>query len=212
MGDFVSSVYGTFERFLRYVYPGFLFLLLLYLSQRDGYCLINAFGGNIWFLFVAGLIIGMAIQLIQAHVVTGLLNIIFKPLNWDVNVHTQVGCNPTIIVGHKKLQPECCCLKCIAKHYFDPNARVVERRCKNEQNHYSYLDALWARFHALSNTGLLFILFSCKEIISSNYITNLDTLNLHFISWHIIKIIGLLLLLAAIILYMTLTRVRHIAI
>jgi hypothetical protein len=58
MGDFVSSVYGTFERALRYVYPGFLFLLLLYFSQPAGYCLINAFGNNIWFLLVAGLIIG----------------------------------------------------------------------------------------------------------------------------------------------------------
>jgi len=230
--NIISNVYGTFERILRYVYPGFLFLLLLYLSQPKGFCLVNTFGGNIWFLVIAGLIIGMVVQFIQQHVWTEILNVIFKSLRWKVNEHPNNPPTPPFppkAIPHIELMPNLCvcirlyinfitlqhrlirgfclfmnCCRWLSTNYFDPQAEEIELRCRRSRdNPYDYLNFCWSRFHAVSVTAWLTIAFWCFKSKEPILSANI---------WHILFRISFLLLLGSIIYYMRLTRVRHSAI
>lgn len=204
MNNLVTSIYGPFERILRWAYPGMLFLVLLNLSQSPSFCIINAFGSQTWFLVIGALVIGAALYLIQSLVVTQLLTCIFQGLHWCVNEHPEAGDNPSILALHDKLPPWCCCLKWLATHWLDRDARTIELRCRRSKgDHYSYLDSSWAQFHSAFITAILIILFWFLKSANSTLSMLGEGIGCWF--W----LFPGLILLGAIVLFMRLTRVRH---
>lgn len=81
--EFIGS---NFERLLRWVYPGALFIVLLYathpefLQGEEG--LYSKIG--IWGLVTGGLVIGAVIYLFQSYVVGSVITVTFILLKWDV--------------------------------------------------------------------------------------------------------------------------------
>jgi hypothetical protein len=74
MGNWIEVTGKAFERLLRWLYPGVLFLILLYLFRKPCFEELIHIKGYPWPLIIGGLGIGAVLYLIQINVV----NIIFS--------------------------------------------------------------------------------------------------------------------------------------
>ena len=137
----------NFERLLRWVYPGALFLVLLRMSRPQAFkAVADVESGNVWDLVVVGLAAGFVVYLLQGYVINQLISAVAQLLRWDVNVYPSD-------------QPiHCRCLRCLVR-WVDPQARSIRRRYSTCESLNSYLDYAWGVYHALSITGWLTILF-----------------------------------------------------
>ena len=194
MGDMIDSIVKNFERFLRWAYPGLLFLALLYVSRPINFADAYETIGNPWVFLAGGLGVGAALYLFQINVITQLPSAIAQWRRWDVDIHP----NPTVYPDEP---PE-------PKHglgrlacWFNPQARNIEKRCnRSREDKDAYLDYAWGTLHATSITGWLLLAFF---LASTN-----DSLLYNVESWFVIVVVALLLL-GAFYLFLRLTRVRR---
>lgn len=139
MDKVVGSIAGTLERLLRWVYPGALFLILLYVSDREAFVGLQAVHWP-WGLILLGLVAGFVVYLFQANIVTQALSLVALSNNWVANA---------LVAPPREASP-----------IFDGEARAILRRWGHSRKRLnSYLDYSWAGYHATSITGWLPLAF-----------------------------------------------------
>ncbi len=116
-----------FERILRWIYPGALFLVLLALSWPNFYGEIIARPTVLIELIVIGVAGGFAAYLIQSNVLNQLISIITLALGWEINALESGQDGPK-------------CLKCLADKFFDPWAKATKARWSTKNDINPYLD------------------------------------------------------------------------
>lgn len=195
MNNWLGSLYGSFERLLRWAYPGGLFLLLLYLGRPEDFYAVSAVGGNTWFLLFGGLIIGAAVYLVQVNVLTQLLSALAQWLRWDVGTHPGTNSQQARHLRPVAWLPG---LRRLATDWFDPQAHVIERRQRIARNPDTYQDYAWATFHSTMVTGWLALLFFFTR----------ENSRLLAGAWYVICAAAGLLLIGACYLFLRLARVR----
>jgi len=166
VGDkLVQSLGGNFERILRWIYPGALFLVLLRMSKPHAFKSLatpNDIGGP-WELIIAGLVAGFAAYLIQAYALNHLVSLVFQVANWDINTGLHV--NVRSGAGQPKLGLE------RLAHLFDRHAQATWLRWGGNlpEGLSNYLSYGWATYHAVSMTGWLTLLFFLKKDCDSAF-------------------------------------------
>ena len=97
MAGLQELIGASFERVLRWVYPGALILVLLRLSRPDSFLeIVNLEDlAGPWELIVVGFVAGFAAYMLQGYVINYVISHIFQVLNWDVNVGMQVSVTAT---------------------------------------------------------------------------------------------------------------------
>jgi len=182
-----------FERLLRWLYPGALFLGLLYAGKPDQLTRLKGateFPEQIWILLILGLGISAAIYLFQNYVLTQLLlHTLFRWLNWDVGAVTD---------KEKRSEPKLSCMKWLADKVINHQADVIELQYRDPEKRQLYMDYCWGIFHAAFITVWLPFIF----LVSSRHETDL-----HSIGW-LVAIAIFLLLIGSLYLYLRITRVR----
>jgi hypothetical protein len=160
MGDIVLSLEKSFERILRWAYPGLLFTLLLYLSKPIRFQELAAVLGfpqdTIWGLIIVGITIGAILYLFEANVVTQIWSSLAQYLHWESNTHPDVTQERTV----KYPAPRGRFLKFLALKWFDPQAISVGKQASDYSDFdMGYMDYAWATYHATSVTGWLSLAF-----------------------------------------------------
>ena len=190
--ELVDSIGRNLERLLRWAYPGMLFLVLFSVSTIDGLESVSDKVGfpsdTIWGLVIGALVVGAAVYLFQAYVVTQLLSILSLWPNWNVGIYKQSVKRRTLKYG----------LNGLASH-FDRLADAIEMKYPKPNDRKSYMAYSWAAFHATSITVWLPSFFYLCRTTGSL----LDSVKL----WQFSPI-ALLFLLGALYLFLLLTRVR----
>lgn len=149
-GSIINTVFDRFERSLRWLYPGLLFLVLLRMSRPDEFEAVNSVLENYWDLVGAGIVAGVAIYLFQAYLVGQVISAIGVWCKWDVNA---------LLPGETPVRSSC------VLTILDRQAVSVRKRWgrKIENGLGGYLDYSWAAYHALSITGwLTIVMFGLK--------------------------------------------------
>jgi len=204
MGDIIRAIDESFQRLLRWVYPGFLILVLLYMSKP---CYFKFFISN-QYMGSAGIIIGcltlgVLAYIIQYSIIAQILNFISKACMWDPNLGRWPDDNMISSCAIGKSRVRC---KRIAK-CFDMQAGPIEREIQKEQDkqdkyrngNSSLMDYRWAIYHATSLSGLLIFVFWC--IRSEHSILN----QMNF--WPILT--AIILFIFSVLYYMLLSRVKY---
>jgi len=159
LGDLIDSIGKNFERLLRWVYPGALFLVLLYASKPNFFknltSVDNAIG--IWGLVVGGLVAGVIVYLLQGYVVSYIINVAFMLLRWDVRQRLQ--CDHGERETESKKQPVSCVRWMLP--LFDGMAAGTRERwsISDTQKLGNHLTYAWATYKAVLITGWLTIIF-----------------------------------------------------
>ncbi len=198
MPSWVGSLFGPFERLLRWIYPGSLFLLLLGLSrpsdiERLEKVVPNNSEMGAWLLI--GGVMGAVLYLIQAHVIGEAVSVLAQILRWEINCGTQVP-------ERAEASEVCCVLRPFAK-LLDRQAASDERRWPRDKKEAdqpgSHLDYAWASYHAASVTGWLTLLrYSNKQ--NDSIFDRLD-------GW-VVMAPAILLLLGSLWIYGRLSRIK----
>ena len=185
----INAVFDRFERYLRWVYPGLLFMVLLRMAKPEDFRAINnVFCNSYWDLIVAGIVAGIVIYLFQGYFVNQVTSLFAVLCGWDVRDTPRREQRPS---------PCCCVLKGLSS-IIDKQADRLELQPGTTS---SYLNYSWAIYHALSMTGWLALVFYFIEDGSSSFKKDIDC-------WHIGLFSGVLLISAGW-LYGQLTRVRR---
>jgi hypothetical protein len=193
MPNWIESIFNNFERLLRWIYPGALFLLLLYLSnpkclnyleESDKYIWTN----NLWLLIMLAIVAGIVIYFFQQLVVTAIISFFTVWSGW------QIEPDPS------KLRWKCC--RKIAGH-FNWWARTVTNRWKYPKRIDSYFNYAWGINHAAFITSWLTLTFFF-------FIKKDDSIMSTFPSW-IIILATILLFLGSLIQHLWLTRAQAIS-
>ena len=194
MGDLIDSIGRNFQRLLRWVYPGALFLVLLRISSPDAFnhlaCL--NLGIGLWGLVVGGLVAGFVIYLFQGYFVSYIVTFIFIWAKWDVRQGLQVPA--------PKIREKCKCIPYCVLHFFDRMAVATRRRWNGSvpKGLGNYLDYAFAAYHAVMMTGWLTLVFVFVSIFNSDSV----------LRWWILFIPAILFLVGGIITYMLLGRIK----
>jgi len=186
MQNFSEALGKNFERLLRWLYPGVLFLVLLHLSGQRDLIPADNVGLYSWPIVIGGITVGAAVYLIQMYIVTQFISFIVVLIRWDVNA----------LVDNERPIGDCRFAK-----FVDRYARAIEARWRSSpQGTHSYLDYAWATYHAASITGWLALAFFCSRGPDSV----LDKLG----GW-VVVVPSSLLLVGALWEYLQLSRVRR---
>lgn len=156
MQNWIDSIFRNFERILRWIYPGALFLSLLYLSSPNCLNFIKEVEAvHSWLLLLFAVIAGCIIYLSQ-QVITQLFSLLITGSRWEWEP------------DHEKLHWGCC--RYIARCFFDPWADLTISRFKPQKHLDSWLNLAWARYHATFITAWLILIFfffkSSQSILS----------------------------------------------
>jgi len=193
----IDSIWANFERFIRWVYPGALFLVLLAMSRPKAFeALVNMDDGiGKWGLVVGALVAGVIIYLLQGYVVSYIITVPLILLKWDVRQGLQVDLDKR--ETEPKNQPVSC-LRWMVPLFARMAAATRERWNAKEIG--NYLDYAWGVYHALLMTGWLTIAFF--------YLVAEQGSTLHTAgAWKVVTPCGLLLF-GGIFTYFLLTRIR----
>jgi hypothetical protein len=156
MQDISEALGKNFERLLRWVYPGALFLVLLRMSRPEAFdAVAHDEPVNVWGLVVVGLVAGFVVYLIQSYVVNYFVLLLFQLKNWDVNQGLQVAPPET-----PEREPRWVFLRPLAR-LFDRYAQAIRDRVNLSEPLVNYLNYAWAAFHAVFITGWLTLVFFC---------------------------------------------------
>jgi hypothetical protein len=155
----IYSIGANFERLLRWVYPGALFLVLLRMSRPDVFNALACrnLGIGLWGLVVGGLVAGFVIYLFQGYVVSYIINVVFILLKWDVRQRLQ--CDHGERETESKKQPVSCVRWMLP--LFDGMAAGTRERwsISDTQKLGNHLDYAWATYKVVLITGWLTIIF-----------------------------------------------------
>jgi hypothetical protein len=155
MGELIYAVGKNFERLLRWIYPGALFLVLLGMSKPDAFDHLAKLddGIGLWGLVIVGLVGGVVTYLVQGYVVGFALAIIFNLLRWDVNQGLQVD------VFAWSTRPRCCPRG--VERFFDRMAKATVNRQGGSvtESLGNYLNYAHGTYHAILITGWLTVVF-----------------------------------------------------
>ncbi|MEW6142600.1 MAG: hypothetical protein AB1597_05500 [Chloroflexota bacterium] len=136
--QFVTQLFGSLERLLRWVYPGLLFLALLGGSQPVAFKLLVGIERP-WGVVVSGLVVGFVIYMLQRSVVSLLLqSVCFWGLHWE------------------QREPRRWTRRLVGA--MDTWVRREGNKWGSEEL-VRYQNFAWGSYHALSMTGWLIILF-----------------------------------------------------
>ena len=190
--DWISSIYDSFERLLRWAYPGMLFLVLLYVSKAKAINLLQKIEGYPWILALVVIVSGAVIYLFQINVITQTFAALAQSCRWDSVTHPKyTNKNAPHPKPRGFLQP-------LAEKWFNHQARDIEIKHKAGSNS-SYLDYAWAVYHAASITGWLGLIF-CR-------IKDTDSMLADINSW--VVVVSALLVFFSLYMFARLTRVRE---
>ncbi len=149
MAETIGEAIGKgFERVLRWLYPGALFLILLAVSWPDFYNLPIVTTYGLTAIIVVGLTAGFITYLVQAYVLKELLVWVTKLIRWDVTL--------------LRLPPDpirFCFLRWLAKTLCNPWAEAITKRWPTRKELDGYLHYSFAAFHAMMITAWLPPLF-----------------------------------------------------
>jgi len=140
MGDLFYALDKGFQRLLRWIYPGILFLILWYASNSKNFITVSEDFGfpsdTIWGLLIGALGIGAVIYLLQQYVFTTFLNLIHHfrgrpiPYNYEKSKYRSI-------------------------RWLDRQAELIREKSKEEPRLDAYMDYNWSIFHALCITAWL---------------------------------------------------------
>ncbi len=145
MGDVINSIDRSFQRLLRWIYPGLLIAVLFYLSQPSLYKrIVNCNQVGIWGYLVGCITLGCLAYLLQVYFIQQVLLLtVFR--TWKVDTDTNK-------------RPE----RKLAKYLeIDKKADEIEQRgyAKGTYNGTYYMDYIWAITHVLFISCWLIIIF-----------------------------------------------------
>lgn len=147
MQNWAESIFKNFERILRWIYPGALFLSLLYLTGSDILNFIRKIEPNhSWFFLVlVAAVAGFVIYLFQQQVIAQFISFFTMLSDWDKES------DPSKLPWGKYCQK-------MAKHA-DKWVTATIARWNSPELLNPYLDYAFARYHATSITAWLTLLF-----------------------------------------------------
>ena len=81
MVNLIDALGKSFERLLRWIYPGALFLVLLYLSSPPCINVLTSINGiaGVWGLVLVAVVAGMAVYIAQAYIFNQIVSLCFSP-------------------------------------------------------------------------------------------------------------------------------------
>jgi hypothetical protein len=194
----IDSIGANFERILRWVYPGALFIVLLYASRPI--VLENLHDKiGIWGLVASGLVSGFVIYLFQGYVISQLITIFFILIKWDIRQGLQV--DPYKSEKGTNAKPE---TNPIVR-LFDRMARATQERWSigDPQNLGNYLNYTWAIYHAVLMTGWLTLFFYLTRKESADSIPIFQD-----ITWWWVVVPASLLIVGGLFTHLLLSRIR----
>ena len=155
--DKIDTIFSNFEKVLRWVYPGILFIVLLYAVRPEWVERAVDIVGR-WGVFFGTLGVGFALFLVYQLVMVQTYHLIMIGFNWDVSAQDGQDERP---------KPKTRFWRMLAKYFFDRDARKIERRMNEEKKTqgtlrkkpYTYADYLWSICHAIGITGWLLVTF-----------------------------------------------------
>jgi hypothetical protein len=192
----IDSTSANLERILRWVYPGALFIGLLYASQP---IFLKALYSEIhtWGLVAGGLVVGSIVYLFQSYVVGYVITVPLILLKWDVRQGLQKE-------PKGETTKPCYCRRCrCIERFFDRMAEATRDRWSDKvpEKVNNYLNYAWATYKAVLITGwltLFFYLFVDKEKGSI----------LHNVECWWIPLAASLLIVGGLFTYLLLSRIR----
>ena len=153
----------NFERVLRWIYPGALFVVLLYASH-PGY--FNGPDGlyakiGLWGLVVGALVAGFIIYLFQAYVIGYIITVPFIFSGWDVRQRLPKKVKETNTERKPGIKTKLKCCRERTVSLFDTMARATRDRWSDEvpPKLNNYQNYAWATYHAVLMTGWLTLFF-----------------------------------------------------
>jgi len=152
MGSVVEATGKAFERLLRWLYPGLLFFVLLFLFKKTTFDELLSLQHFEWVVIIGGLGISAAIYLIEVYVFEQIINIIAQMIGW------------LVLEGYRR-QP-----KFFPKwivDFIDSQAKDIEYKYISRQDRQSYMSYANATYHALCITGWQILFFYCVRDDSS---------------------------------------------
>lgn len=157
MGGLVESLGRSFERLLRWLYPGALFLVLLYLSSRSVFNSIRRVQDP-WALVFVAIVAGMVTYLLQTYVVNQFISLLFD-----------LPCLRLLSTDTEQLKGRPKCLAEGAARWGEPAWRRwgiswherSDEQAKERLN--SWLDYSWSTYHAGFITVWLTLVFFCNS-------------------------------------------------
>lgn len=152
-GDLVRAIDETFQRILRWVYPGGLVLTLLYIGNKAGnVCYLNNFinFNNLSIVqLIVVFIIGAFIYLFQAGVFNLIPSFITVKLNWNINA---AGGSQTVKW-----------LRSFAGHFDKWAISATKRWSGNDPKGTpridNYLNYAWSIYHSIAITSYITLIF-----------------------------------------------------
>ena len=157
MDNLVDSLGRSFERLLRWVYPGALFIVLLRLARPADFetlATIKLAGDeSLWGLLVGGIVAGVIAYLLQGYVVNVVVSGVFIYLKWDVNVPFDRPQWVQRVLGWWGIRQ----VASEFAHLVDAMARNSRRRWESKLS--NWLDYVWGVHHATAVTGWLTLFF-----------------------------------------------------
>jgi len=155
----ITAIDNSFQRILRWIYPGVLFFVLLYISNDDAISNMGdniGFSGNIiWILLIGSFGVGSIIYLIEQYVINDFIALV-------VTLFSKI--QRLSDIGNKT-----------GDWLFGGDARKTKARYESKGGHEfkdklsGYMDYSWGACHALAITGYLIFVFefiSASELFS----------------------------------------------
>jgi len=139
----ITAIDKSFQRIIRWVYPGILFFGLLYLSDYDAFHELSINLGfpkqNIWGILLGSFVIGAALYLVQQYLINVSISIVVF-----------------ILAKIEKLRNLVCSIN---MWFFLEGAKKMKARYETKDKLNGYIDYNWGIYHALSLTGYLILAF-----------------------------------------------------
>jgi len=147
MGSVVEATGRAFERLLRWLYPGLIFFVLLFLFREPTFNKLLSLQHFEWVIIIGGLGISAAIYLIEVYVFEQIINIIAQKIDW-------------LVLEGDRRSPKFFPKRIV--DFIDRQAKDIEYKYISRQDRQSYMSYANAAYHALCITGwqiLFFYLF-----------------------------------------------------
>lgn len=159
----ITAIDRSFQRVLRWIYPGILFFLLLYVSNYAAFKKVGDSLGfpanNVWGVLIGSFAIGSVLYLLQQYVINELISLVVCWFNKRSKIRTCFN-------WLNKCSKIRTCFKWAGDFFdFEKQAKKAAARYATRAERNGYMDYAWGVHHALVLTGYLIIAF---EFIDSN--------------------------------------------